>query len=61
MSVSLLLVVYEGSVLSRSVQETHLELKENYSDCFAKYSDIKQCQNRGCSGNLTSTPSFIND
>jgi len=45
MFVSLFLVVYEGSVLSRSVQETHLVLKENYSDCLAKYSDIKRCQN----------------
>lgn len=38
-------VAYEGSALSWSVQETHLVLKENYSDCLAKYPDIKQCQN----------------
>ena len=60
MFVSLLPVVYEGSVLSRSVQETRLVLKENYSDCLAKCSDIQRCQNWGCSGNIISTPSFIN-
>lgn len=44
MFVSLLPVVHGGSVLSRSVQETHLVLKANYSGCLAKYSDVKQRQ-----------------
>lgn len=45
MFVPILLVVCESNVLSRSVQETLLIVKENYSGCLAKYSDIKQCQN----------------
>lgn len=48
------------NVISRLVQETPSAVKRNYSCCLAKYSDIKQCQNWGCSGNLISTPSFIN-